>query len=397
MEKEGPITESAHYVIVALRVLRSSGFKLQVALLPTWHTLSHSVSVFVAIVGQTPLCFSPIGMLPRKRCDTSRAELLLALSSSASTPLLACCPDTWRCAELLLACHPLWFTAPPLFYWPPAMTPSRFLQYCRCETCVLGCADASRGKPWSDRLQWNLHSRSVRNSRTQSAAHPADSSMGVTPSIEDRSTGLFASVLVGDTPDPSRMTLTARSVIEMSTIPTPDSIAMEDLLESFSRIQFSTPPNDTSLAGSPAMDNLSESLANVQLHTSYDSVPTPSFVPSTPSVASMADKRDNNVASKRSLQALTHIEDHILVLEKSLMAPSEEQLGSAEADLSRLRSMFSRITRNTTMVLARKEEIGRHLQRIDGRICEMRHLMPVTTLSNNARVPIPYECGKSTF
>ena len=76
----------------------------------------------------------------------------------------------------------------------------------------------------------------------------------------------------------------------------------------------------------------------------------------------MSDKRDTNVASKQALQGLTHIEDSILLLEKLLMAPSEEQLGSVEAKLTRLSSIFLCITRNTTLVLMRKEEVGCHLQ-----------------------------------
>ena len=189
--------------------------------------------------------------------------------------------------------------------------------------------------------------------------------------------------------------MTARSVIETSTTPTPDSILIDDLLESLSRIQLSTPPNDTSHAISPAMDALSDSLANVQLHTPHD-IPPSALVPSNSPVASMSDKRDANVASKRALQGLTRIEDSILLLEKSLMVPSEEQLGSVEAELTRLSSVFSRITRNTTLVLTRKEEVGRHLQRISNRICELRHLMPVPTSLDNARKPIPYDCGMST-
>ena len=111
----------------------------------------------------------------------------------------------------------------------------------------------------------------------------------------------------------------------------------------------------------------------------------------------MPDKCDTNVASKRALQVLMHIENRILLLQKSLVAPSEEGLGSAEAELSCLRSMFFHITRNMTLVLKWKEEIGRHLQGIDSHICELRHLMLAPTLSDNTQEPIPYKCSKSTF
>ena len=278
----------------------------------------------------------------------------------------------------------------------PAMP--RFLQYCSCESCLVGRADASRGKPWTDRLQWNLHNRSLLHSPMPSSAYPNDLPGPVVPSIEDLATSLFASVLVGDAAEPSSMV--SRSVIETSTMPTPEPLAIEDLLESLSQIQLSTPLN-TSHGTPPAIHDLSDRLArSIQLHTPHDippSVPPPDLVPSDSSVVCMPDKRDTNVASKRALQVLTHIEDRILLLQKSLVAPSEEGLGSAEAELSRLRSMFFHITRNTTLVLKRKEEIGRHLQRINSRICELRHLMPAPTLSDNTQEPIPYECSKSTF
>ncbi|PIL28288.1 hypothetical protein GSI_09576 [Ganoderma sinense ZZ0214-1] len=177
-------------------------------------------------------------------------------------------------------------------------------------------------------------------------------------------------------------------------MPTPDPIAMEDLLESFSRIQLSAPPKDTSHATSPAIEDISDSLANIRLHTSANIPPT--VLPlsnSSGAGPSIPDKRDANVASKRALQALTHVEEQILLLEGLLVAPSEAQLGSAEAELAGLRSIYSRVTRNTTLVLARKEEIGRHLHRIGSRICELRHLMPEPNSTDNARKPIPYECG----
>lgn len=182
-------------------------------------------------------------------------------------------------------------------------------------------------------------------------------------------------------------------------MPTPDPLVIEDLLENFSRIRLSTPPDDTSHVTPPAIDNISDSLANVQLNTSPN-IP-PIVLPSSNSsrvgaVASVPDKRDTHVASKRALQVLTHIENRILLLEGLLVLPSEGQLGSVEAKLSRLHSIFSRVTRKTSLVLTRKEEIGRHLQRISSHIYELRHLMLAPTLSDKARKPIPYDCGTST-
>ena len=195
--------------------------------------------------------------------------------------------------------------------------------------------------------------------------------------------------------------MTSRSVIETATMPTPDPLAIEDILEGFSRITLSAPPVDTSpVMPHSAIDNISDSLDSVQLNTSPD-IPSIVLPRSNSSrdgaVVSVPDKRDAHVASKRALQTLTRIEDHILLLESSLVAPSKAQLGSAEAELSRLRSVFSRVTRNTTLVLTRKEEIGRHLERISGRVCELRHLVPARTPSDEARRPISYDCGTSAF
>ena len=183
----------------------------------------------------------------------------------------------------------------------------------------------------------------------------------ITLLIEDCSTSLFTVILVRGAPDPSRMALATCSIIKMSITSTADSILIDDLLKSLLQIQLSTSLNNTLHAISPAMCALSDSLANVQLHTPHN-IPPSALVPSDSPIASMSDKHNTNVASKQALQGLTHIKDCILLFKKLLMALSKEQLGSVKAKLTCLHSIFLHITWNMTLVLMWKKEVEHQLQ-----------------------------------
>jgi hypothetical protein len=144
----------------------------------------------------------------------------------------------------------------------------------------------------------------------------------------------------------------------------------------------------------PSLDDISESLQRLSV---FDDVSHPDTPGSSTSQNHANDrrvsKREKHRATVVAHSILTTIASKAITCEQSLALPSSHPLlQKAESELTSLRLALENISRNVPSVNVRKEEVRKTLDKLDGRLVELRYLVP-----NLAEGPYAYNAAGSDY